>query len=498
VTRPRLGESTLAALPREVARPRYDRRDLRVGVVHVGVGGFHRAHQATYLDDLMNEGRALDWAVCGVGVLPGDERMRDALAGQDHLYTVVIKKPDGTSQPRVIGSLVDYLFAPDDTEAVVERMADPTTRIVSLTITEGGYNVPSADGSSDGSDAAVLADLRPGSPPRTVFGLVTEALVRRRSRGVAPFTVMSCDNIPGNGLIARDSFGTFAGLRDPELGRWVRTAVPFPSSMVDRITPVTTDDDRHEISLRLGLDDRWPVVCEPFRQWVLEDTFVDRPPLEDAGVTMVDAVEPYELMKLRLLNGSHQALAYFGYLAGHRLVHEVCKDPLFAAFVRDYMDVEATPTLDLVPGVDLDSYKADIVTRFSNEQIRDTVARLCAETSDRIPKFLLPVIRHNLATGGEVERSAAVVASWARYAEGEDEQGRPLEVVDRLAGRLQEAARAEHSAPLSFLRQPDLFGNLADQPRFTTPYLAALRSLHDRGARETVTALVAGSGTDRG
>ncbi len=348
-----------------MAGPTYDRRDLQVGVVHVGVGGFHRAHQAAYLDELMNRGRALDWAVCGVGVLPGDVLMRDALAAQDHLYTLVVKNPDGSFEARVIGSLVDYLFAPDDSEAVMERMADPATRIVSLTITEGGYNVPAATGAFDRSNPDVLADLRSPSSPRTVFGLVTEALVRRRSRGLAPFTVMSCDNIQGNGRVARHSFGTFAAMRDPELGRWVEREVPFPGSMVDRITPVTTDEDRREISRRVGLDDRWPVVCEPFRQWVLEDTFVDRPPLEDVGVTMVDAVEPYELMKLRLLNGSHQALAYFGYLAGYRLVHDVCRDPVFATFVRDYMDVEATPTLDPVPGVDLDTYKADVVARFS-------------------------------------------------------------------------------------------------------------------------------------
>ena len=466
-----------------MARPRYDRRNLRVGIVHVGVGGFHRAHQATYLDDLMNAGLALDWAVCGVGVLPGDRRMRDALAAQDHLYTVVAKHPDGTYEARVVGSLVDYLYAPDDPDAVVERMAHPATRIVSLTITEGGYEVE--------------PQLRPPAAPTTVFGLVTEALARRRGRGLAPFAVMSCDNIPGNGHVARDAFSRFAALHDPELGDWIRAAVPFPSSMVDRITPATTEVDRQEISSRLGVDDRWPVVCEPFRQWVLEDAFVDRPPLEDAGVTMVDAVEPYELMKLRLLNGSHQALAHAGYLVGHRLVHEVCRDALFAAFVRHYME-EATPTLAPVPGVDLDAYKAELVSRFSNAHVRDTVARLCAETSDRIPAFVLPVARDNLATGGPVEASAAVVAGWARYAEGVDEQGRPIEVVDRIAARLRAAARAERTTPLSFLREREVFGDLVDQPRFTAAYLAVLRSMHERGVRATLAAVTGHRGAGTG
>jgi mannitol 2-dehydrogenase len=300
---------------------------------------------------------------------------------------------------------------------------------------------------------------------------------------------MSCDNIQGNGHVARTSFVAFATLRDPELGAWVADHVSFPDSMVDRITPVTTDDDRAEVARRWGVEDRWPVVCEPFTQWVLEDSFgLGRPPLEDAGVQLVTDVEPYELMKLRLLNASHQGLCYFGYLAGYRLVHEVCQDPLFADFLLGYMDREATPTLAPVPGVDLGAYKPELIARFSNPYIRDTVARLCAESSDRIPKWLLPVVRHNLASGGEVARSAAVVASWARYAEGVDEQGAPIQVVDRLADRLTAAARRQREDPLAFLADRELFGDLVDDERFTTPYLAALASLHEVGARATLEA----------
>src|SRR5918997_2814627 len=291
--------------------------------------------------------------------------------------------------------------------------------------------------------------LTPGTAPKTTFGLITEALVRRRRRDLPPFTVMSCDNIPGNGDAARKSFVAFAALRDSELGAWVEQQVRFPNSMVDRITPVTTDQDKAEVSRRFGIDDQWPVVCEPFTQWVLEDEFGGgRPPLEDVGVQVVADVEPYELMKLRLLNASHQALCYFGYLAGYRLVHEVAQDPLFARFLLAYMDDEATPTLEPVPGIDLDEYKHQLIDRFSNAQVRDTVARLCAESSDRIPKWLLPVIRHNLAHGGEILRSTAVVASWARYAEGVDEQGRPIEVVDSLKDVLMPAARRQREEPL--------------------------------------------------
>jgi len=266
-------------------------------------------------------------------------------------------------------------------------MADPATRIVSLTVTEGGYNFHPVTGRFDAENPAIQADLAPGAVPATTFGLITEAVARRRERGIEPFTVMSCDNIQSNGHIAQEVFTAFARLRDPELGDWVEANVRFPNSMVDRITPVTTDDDRIQIKERFGVEDAWPVVCEPFTQWALEDDFsAGRPPFEDVGVQVVPDVVPYELMKLRLLNASHQAMCYFGY----RLVHEVAQDPLFANFLLDYMNHEATPTLAPVPGIDLEGYKHQLIERFSSAAVRDTVARLCAESSDRIPQFCFP------------------------------------------------------------------------------------------------------------
>ena len=484
---------TTAMLPEladRLAVPAYDRSALTVGIVHLGVGGFHRAHEAMYLDRLMQRGVALDWAICGVGVLPGDARMRDALTAQDCLYTLVEKAPDGTWAPRVVGSIVEYLLAPDDPERVVERMADPAVRIVSLTVTEGGYNVDPVTGDFVADAPDVVHDVVDPKAPRTTFGLVVEALARRRDRGVPPFTVMSCDNIPGNGSVARRSFAAFAALRDPELADWVSTAVSFPDSMVDRITPVTTDADRAEVALRYGVEDRWPVVCEPFTQWVLEEAFGHgRPPWEDVGVQLVEDVEPYELMKLRLLNASHQGLCYFGHLAGYRLVHEVAQDPPFADFLLAYMTDEGSPTLPPVPGIDLDAYRRELVARFSNDQVKDTVARLCAESSDRIPTWLLPVVRENLVAGRSVRLSAAIVASWARYAEGVDEQGAPIEVVDRLREPLMRAAAQHDADPLAFLRDRSLFGDLVDDPRFVEPYTEALDALHRVGARATLEAL---------
>jgi mannitol 2-dehydrogenase len=488
----RLSGQSLAAL--DVPVPSYDRGRLRVGIVHFGVGGFHRAHQAMYLDALMNDEAALDWAICGVGVLSSDKRMAEVMREQDCLYTLVVKHPDGALEPRVIGSVVDYLFAPDDPAAVVARMADPGTRIVSLTVTEGGYHVHPVTGELDDRDPDIRADVEAGgrldAEPRTMFGFVTAALRRRRSEGTPAFTVMSCDNIQGNGDVAHKMITAFARLQDRDLADWIEAEVPFPNSMVDRITPVTSDDDRAVLAERFGVDDAWPVVCEPFTQWVLEDRFAaGRPPFEDAGVQVVDDVEPYELMKLRLLNASHQALCYLGYLAGYRYAHEVCQDPLFAEFLLAYMDREATPTLEPVPGVDLDAYKPHLIERFANPEVRDTLARLCAESSDRIPKWLLPVVRRNLAEGGEIDRSALVVAAWARYAEGVDEQGEPIEVVDRLADQLVATARRQRDEPLAFISDRELFGDLVDDVRFVAAYTGALTSLHERGARATVDAL---------
>lgn len=470
--------------------PKYSRQDVSTGIVHFGVGGFHRAHQAMYLDRLMNEGRDLDFGICGVGVLPGDRRMKEILEAQDFLYSLVLKHPNGSLEGRIIGSIVEYLFAPEDPEAVLDKLADPAIRIVSLTVTEGGYNIDHVTGEFNVAEPAVAADLTAKEPPRTVFGFIVEGLRRRRARGIPPFTVMSCDNIEGNGEVAERVISGYAEAKDPELGAWVRDNVSFPNSMVDRITPVTTDADREAIGREFELADAWPVVCEPFEQWVLEDAFtLGRPAYEEVGVQVVEDVGPYELMKLRLLNASHQGQCYFGYLHGYRYAHEVCQDPAFAEFLLAYMREEAQPTLPPVPGIDLHEYQDTLIERFSNAYVRDTLARLCAESSDRIPKWLLPVIRENLRTGGPIERSAGIVASWARYDEGVDEAGEKIEIVDRLAAPLHQAALRQHDEPLAFVSNREVFGDLVGDERFTTAYLAALNGLHERGAKATVESL---------
>jgi mannitol 2-dehydrogenase len=488
-----LRTATLAEIATRLSVPTYDRAAITTGIVHFGVGGFHRAHQAAFIDQLLNAGAPLEWGICGVGVLAADRAMRDALAPQDHLYTLIQKHSDGHYEAGVIGSIAAYLYAPDDPELVIRRLADPMTQIVTLTITEGGYGIDDLTGKFNPDARWITADLDQDATPRSAFGLILAGLAHRRKEGIGPFTVASCDNLEGNGSLTREALTELARLRDPELANWIEQEVAFPNSMVDRITPATTDEDRAQLAARFGVEDRWPVVCEPFTQWVLEDSFSSRrPPLEQAsGVQIVSDVAPYELMKLRLLNAGHQGLCYFARLCGYTYVHEAAQDPLFREFLRAYMHDEAAPTLGAVPGVDLDAYERTLIERFSNPEIRDTVARLCAEGSDRIPKWVLPVARTQLARGGPITRSAAIVASWARYAEGSDEQGRPIEIVDRRRDELVALAARQRDLPTAFLTNRALFGELAENLRFTADYVWVLKSLHELGAKRTLEALVA-------
>ena len=361
---------------------------------------------------------------------------------------------------------------------------------MTLTVTEAGYNSHRVTGAFDPDGPGIAADLARPHDPRTVFGFVVEALARRRGAGTPPFTVVSCDNVQHNGAVARHAFAGFARLRDAGLADWIEREVAFPNSMVDRITPTTTDADREAVRAEFGIADGWPVVCEPFTQWVLEDEFpTGRPPLERAGVQIVDDVEPYELMKLRLLNAGHQALGYAGYLSGYRYAHEATADPAFADFLRGYMREEAVPSLRPVPGVDLDRYVEQLIERFGNPEIRDTLARLCVDSSERIPKFLLPVVRHQLGAGGPVDRSVAVLACWARWAEGRDEQGEPIEIVDPSRDALMAAARRQADDPLAFVANREVFGDLVDDERFVASYRRALGVLRDAGAHALITSL---------
>ncbi|MEV0715140.1 mannitol dehydrogenase family protein [Asanoa sp. NPDC050611] len=469
-----LTAATVDRLDPRVATPAYDRSALRVGIVHFGVGGFHRSHQQAYLDAIAAAGET-DWGVCGVGLLPQDVAARDAAHAQDGLYVLTSSAPDGTQQSRVIGTLVRYLFAPDDPAAVLDVLTAPSTRIVSLTITEGGYGIDDATGEFDPDDELTLLDLAGADEPRSAFGYLTEALRRRRADGTPPFTVLSCDNVQGNGHVARKAVVSFARARDPELADWIDATVSFPSSMVDRITPVPTADTRRAVRDTYGIEDRWALQSESFIQWVVEDRFpTGRPDLASVGVQLVPDVEPYELMKLRLLNASHQAMSHLGLLDGRTWVHDVCQDPLYVAFLRRYMAHEAMPTLSPVPGVDLPAYCDQLLERFAGEEVRDTLARLAVDASDRLPKFLVPVLRHQLAVGGPIDCCVLVLAAWSRRLEGAGT------IADR---RVDELLPLVALHPEALLGYTPVFGDLGRDRRLVTSYVAARAELAKDGAR---------------
>lgn len=468
---PGLRQETLGALSIDV--PPYDRRAVTASVVHIGVGGFHRAHQAVYLDEVLRRGE-LEWGICGVGLLPGDAAVRDAALAQDGLYVLVTARPDGTEEGRVVGSIVDYRFGPGDPEQVLAALTAPTTRIVTLTVTEGGYGVSDVTGRFEPDDELTLADLEGEGAPRSVLGYLTEALRRRRERGLVPFTVVSCDNIRSNGTVARTALTSFARVRDPELADWIDEHVAFPSSMVDRITPVTTEETREAVAETYGVVDRWPVRSESYLQWVLEDHFpAGRPDLAAVGVQLVDDVEPYELMKLHLLNASHQVMSYVGLLAGYTWVHEAARDYAIRALLDAYLRHEAMPTLRPVPGIDLEAYCDQLLERFGSEAVRDTLERQVVDASDRLPKFVLPVLRERLRSGQSAGCCALVLAAWSRYLEAGD-------VRDARAAELLAAVRRETDEPGALLRYTPVFGDLGADERLVRSYTRLRAELGSR------------------
>jgi mannitol 2-dehydrogenase len=426
--------------------PAYDRSRLRPAVVHFGVGGFHRAHQAMYFDELAELGFT-HWGVIGVGMRRPE--MGEVLDAQDNLFTVV-QRGSRNTVARVVGSMVEYLLLADDPDAVRQRLADPEIRLVTLTITADGYRVPDD----------------PGEARVSVFGLLVDALDARRRGHDAPFTVLSCDNLTDSAAAARDAVMVLARRRDPALANWIAERVTFPGSMVDRITPATTLEDRDEVEREFRINDRWPVITEPFSQWVVEDAFCnDRPTLDRVGVRFVPDVAPYKLIKSRLLNGAHCALGYVGYLAGHRSTDEAMADPVVADFVERLMREEIAPLLPAdVPGMELDTYCGTLLDRFRNPAIGDQLSRLCRRGSTKMPDYLLPSLHEARRQGRPRARLTFTVAAWLRYLRGVDLDGEPIEVQDARADELRAAAEQGGDDPAPLLGFTDVFGDLGEDP----------------------------------
>ncbi|TPI45599.1 mannitol dehydrogenase family protein [Mesorhizobium sp. B2-9-1] len=410
----RLSNATLAELPAEVLVPRYDRKSVAPGIVHLGVGAFHRAHQAVYVDACLADGES-DWGIIGVSLRSPDTR--DALKPQDGLYTLAIRDSAG-EQLQVIGSIQSLLVAPEDPGAVLAALTDPRTRIVTLTITEKAY-LRAADGTLDTAHLDIVHDLANPGSPKTAHGFLAESLARRRAAGTPPFTVLCCDNLPANGATLHRLLVEFAKLRDAQTGSGDRPLaghiadeVAFPSSMVDRIVPATTDADRARIAGELGIDDAWPVMTEPFRQWVIEDRFpAGRPAWEKFGVTMVEDVGPFEDMKLRLLNGAHSGIAYLGLLSGHATVDRAFADPAIRQFV-DRLWAEAIPTLPQDAGLDTSAYTAELAARFSNTALAHRTAQIANDGSQKLPQRIVASALARLEAGSLPEHLSLVVAAW--------------------------------------------------------------------------------------
>ena len=484
--RPRLSAANLSALPANVARPAYDRSAISTGIVHLGIGSFHRAHQAVYTDNVLAGGDRR-WGITAASLR--SPNTRDALKAQDYLYTLNLRAE--TETLRVIGSLQDILVAPENPAELIETLCRPSVAVVSLTVTEKGYHYDPAIRALNEADPDIRHDLAHSGAPRTIFGFLAAAIARRRELGVRPFTVLSCDNLPANGRTLHGLLSRYAQLTSPDLGSFARNEILCPDTMVDRIVPATTDDDRQRLGDSIGLDDLWPVVAEPFTQWVIEDRFCSaRPAWDEAGATFVGDVAPFESMKLRMLNGSHSALAYLGYLSGYETVAEAMGNDALAGFAEGLM-TDAMPTLDLPSHIDVGAYKASLMTRFRNKALRHRTWQIAMDGSQKLPQRILGPIRDRLAKGLPIERHALVVAAWMRYITGIDERGQPIDVRDPLLksfhDQLQGAGRDVPRIVDALLGLKTIFGDdLSADQRFRQAVSDALTCIYSVGSRQTI------------
>ena len=479
-----LNRANLAHLRPPVRVPHFDPSRVTAGIVHLGLGGFHRAHMARYTHNLIEtHPDNLSWGIIGAGLMPADRRMQESLGPQDNLYTLV-ERDAASETVTVIGSLAGVVFAGDSSAGLLDAIDRPEIRIVSLTVTEHGYCLNRSTKQLDPDHALIRADLAHPERPSSAIGIIVEALRRRRASGVPPFTALSCDNIQHNGTVLREAVLALATLRDSGLSAWIAENVSFPSTMVDRITPVTAEQDVAALAARYGIIDRWPVFAETFTQWVIEDRFpAGRPAWEHAGAQFVEDVAPYEFMKLRLLNGSHLAVAGLGRLAGYVTIDEAMADPLITRYMTALMDRETGPTLPDLPGISLPLYKATLIDRFANPAIKDTVERV---NTDAPLNILVDPIRDRLRADEPVDLLALALAAWLRRVRGEDEQGQPIDVKHPLAEQLRVKAIEGGPDPRPLLGIGQLFGDTGTDPRLIEPVGKWLESLYAAGSRETL------------
>ena len=483
----KLNANNLSLLTKKVKIPAFNRSELKTGIVHVGTGNFYRAHEAFYTDQILNLNNS-SWGICGVGILEADSRMYHVLKSQDGLYTLMVQESNGILKTRIIGSVVENLFGPENPQAIIEKMADPAVKIISLTITEGGYNVDATTGSFIMSEPDVQWDLHHRDHPKTVFGYLTRALKHRRDRGLSGITILSCDNIQHNGDICRKMLMSYMKEAEPGLMGWTDNYITFPNSMVDRITPATTQSDIDRLRAQYKIEDAWPVVCEPFIQWVIEDDFSNgRPPWESAGVQFVNDVSPYEKMKIRLLNAGHSLLGLLGSLVGYGSIDDAVRDPLLGKILRQFMDDEVTPLLGEMEGIDLRMYKESLIRRFANPYLRDSLSRICSESSAKIPKFLVPTIKEQLERGGSIKIATLILAAWCYYLERAGTQGYNYEIKDSMREVLRQGAIDSASGdPMAFIKIHTVFGDLVHSNRFTEIYIPLIKALRIHNLEDVI------------
>lgn len=484
-----LSDATLSDLPADVKRPGYNRGALSAGIVHVGLGNFHRAHQAWYLHRLMEKGEAQDWAIVGAGVRPADAAMREKLLAQDCLNTLIELDPSGRSA-EVTGAMIDFVPVEEGNAALIARMADPAIRIVSLTVTEGGYYVDGA-GAFDADHPDIRHDAAHPDSPHTAFGAMIAALGRRRDNADAPFTCLSCDNLQGNGRILRQTIVGLARLSDPDLAAWIDARSAFPNSMVDCIVPATGPKEL-ALAHEFHIDDKAPVTHENFRQWVIEDDFcAGRPEWGRVGATFTDDVHDYETMKIRILNAGHQVISNAGEILSVETISGCMEHPLIGALFDKVEREEIVPHVKPVPGTEPAAYVELIERRFSNPAIVDTTRRVAFDGSSRHPGFVLPLVRDGLVGGAPVEGLALVEALWARMCEGTREDGSAIAPNDPKWDRLSKAAKAARTRPRAWLEQREFYGDLAERPRFADAFERWLALLWSEGCESALSAYTA-------
>ncbi|WP_296640351.1 mannitol dehydrogenase family protein [Roseinatronobacter sp.] len=484
-----LTNATLAQLPGSIPKPNYDRAGLTPGIVHIGLGNFHRAHQAWYTHRLMQQGLAQDWAILGAGVRPYDAAMRDKLLAQDCLTTLIELSPDHRGA-EVTGAMIDYLPIEAGNAALIRAMADPAIRIVALTVTEGGYYLDATSGVLDLAHEDILHDAARPDQPRTAFGAMVAALKLRRDAGHGPFTGLSCDNLRGNGHILRQTLVGLARLSDPSLAAWINARCSFPNSMVDSIVPATGPAELALVR-EFGIADNAPVTHENFRQWVIEDAFcAGRPDWDRAGATFTDDVHVYEMMKIRILNAGHQVLANAGELLSVATIADCMAHPLIAAMFDKVQRHEILPHVQPVPGVTPAQYLDLIAGRFANPAIRDTTRRVAFDGSSRHTGFVLPILRDGLATDQSVNGLALVEALWARMCAGIREDGTVIQPNDPYWSDLHATALTARDTPRAWLDQAHIYGDLAQAPRFADAFETWLNRIWQDGTEATLAAYI--------